>query len=480
MITILPELLDAMMKGGGFPRMMAKIYTFHTGVWHLLGGFEIHHAILSRLIYDIDIQFNLLQSGYIEVPSLQPYAVMVERGANIGTNYRHVDSLKYHIAQATYNPYTGRTRIIANLLPIAAAAGVTGGATVADVVSDIFLLTHAGTFTYNVAEDIFYEWQFQPTGTILNLSDTRTLHTIMANKYLAYFYPRSDGIKLFNVTDMIASLSPTAPSYTPYDTAIIKQIFTSVQGINTSWVDTNGVTNFNIIDASYPIQSLGYISTLAPGSPRDPPPTDEPNFNDWGQFTNAVYYEIETRPDLRIEQGDVVFYSMDGFTVPRAIEYIEEFHASRVPRWRQIIYEIPLMPWMYEEWFRQFEPINRGPMGGNNSEMVTNDQAFNSKLNTDQFGNILTTGEMNVQVAVDILEKTVQVGTELPDEGRGNQIYLDTVTGLLSISDGLNWHQVAVIILEHLLTELGEYTLTEDLDHIMLESRATAEHIITE
>lgn len=454
MRTIPDALLEALQDNSGQPAMHCLLLTYSSGVWHLLVVYPIVYAVLSRLIFDVCLQGNCFGPGLIEVPSTQPYAIIIRRGVTVGLDFLYVDSLKYHVSQCEYHPDSGQTHIVADLLPMVATAPTQADIPVHTLLETVLEAVHGESFIYNTDLDIFYNWQFYPTGKLLSLKDTRSLSTVLENKYLAYLFPREDGIQLFNISDLVAKTA-SPPHYTPFPDATIRTLFSSVQNVNSSWYDENGVVYYNEVSASAPWHDLGFIKTADGISD----PRELPDFNNWGQFNNAIFYEITTRPDLRLEQGDVLYISADGFTRPRAFEYIEIFKHGGYPRWRQVLYEIPLMPWMYQEWFRKYM---QGVMGAGASADLTQ-SAYNIRLVTDAFNGLLNAGNTQVQSALDALDEAVTVGAVLPATGRPGQVFFNTSSRQINLFSGSDWYQAA-------MTRAAYDLLLESADHVLLES----------
>jgi len=434
--------------------MQCMLFTYYSGVWHLLVAYPIVYAVLSRLIYDVTLQGNCFGPGLIEVPSTQPYAIIIRRGVTVGPDFLYVDSLKYHISQCDYYPYTGQTHIVADLLPMVATAPVSADIPVHTLLENVFSALNMDDFIYDVSKDIFYNWQFYPSGKLLALKDTRQLSTILGNKYLAYLFPWEDGLHLFNISDLIsATVAP--PNYTPFSGSIIRSIFTSVQSVNSTWYDADGIVYYNEVSPDAPWHDLGFIKTS--GGIVDP--REEPDFENWGQFDNAIFYEITTRPDLRIEQGEVMFISADGFVRPRAFEYIEVFKQGGFPKWRQILYEIPLMPWMYQEWFRKYTD----KLIGSGFNVDQTQFAYDVRLITDAFNGWLNSGNTQVQSALDTLSSIFSFGIDLPNNPAFGHIHFDILNKTINFGDGDDWYQASI-------TQAYFGILKEDGEHLCLQT----------
>jgi hypothetical protein len=203
----------------------------------------------------------------------------------------------------------------------------------------------------------------------------------------------------------------------------------------------------------YAYHTLGFISDTDD-------PTVDPYFPEWGQTFQHPTFQIEQRPDFRLEQGDLLKFSIDAFDQVRCIDLVEIFKRGKDPQWKQIISDLPYHP--------QAGSVRIGDFPDDPTPKPT---ASNILTITDNFTNILSANDSTVQNALDTLDELSRVGTSLPAMGLTGQLFFDTVTGTLSIWTGSSWMSIsgAVVSNSLMLMETGDILLLETGDKVVLE-----------
>jgi hypothetical protein len=190
-------------------------------------------------------------------------------------------------------------------------------------------------------------------------------------------------------------------------------------------------------------------------------PTVDPYFPEWGQCFSHPTYEIEQRPDFRLEQGDIIKLSTDAFDSTRCIELVEIFKRGKDPQWKQIITDLPYHP--------QAGAVRIGDFPDDPTPKPT---ASNILTITDNFGNVLSANDSTVQNALDTIDELSRVGASLPTMGLTGQLFFNTTTSSLSVWVGSAWMSIsgATVTNSFMLLEDGtSILLLESADKVVLE-----------
>jgi hypothetical protein len=450
MLIVDAALTAATEKGKGTPIFYIILYRYSGGAWVNLGSFYVLEAKLTRLKYDIRVQEDLIGGTLIGSVSGLPYAVEVVRGLSVaGINYTFT-SHKYFISKADYLANEGCTDLVADLLPTTAVRDIVADLTAGEVIGNALAAVLVDDFVVDVSKDIWYYWQFYPTTKLLNLYDSRQISGLIANKYFAYFFPREEGLVCYNVPSNFEN--GEEGNYTPFSHARVRKTVASDHNLNLSWTSETG-KQYLTRSVDYAYHTLGFISDTDD-------PTVDPYFPEWGQTFQHPTFQIEQRPDFRLEQGDLLKFSIDAFDQVRCIDLVEIFKRGKDPQWKQIISDLPYHP--------QAGSVRIGDFPDDPTPKPT---ASNILTITDNFTNILSANDSTVQNALDTLDELSRVGTSLPAMGLTGQLFFDTVTGTLSIWTGSSWMSIsgAVVSNSLMLMETGDILLLETGDKVVLE-----------
>jgi len=349
------------------------------------GTFNVMQAVLSRSRVDVFVKENLLTAGLIDSPLGSTWAVKVTRGLTIAGTAYTVTTNQYFISEVNYTQELG-THIIADLLPTTSLVGIDGGQTAQAVLEDAFSqFMYPATIYFggvgSPARDIWYAWQFYATGEVLSLKDGRALEALIQEKYYSYFFPR-DGSKLFVYGIPTNETNNQDGTYTPFSHAITKIFLTPEKPTNLTWYSETGYQEY-ILDASYGYKSLGFIADA------DDPSADS-DFQNWGTIYDGYMYEYRQRPDLRLEQGDLLKVSTDSFTKARCFELIEVFKQGGDPAWYQIVRQLPFHPRDVEAW----HPIPTWPIP----------EPFGTVIQSSNFSGVLSLDDSNIQQALNKID----------------------------------------------------------------------------
>lgn len=450
MLSVSATLTAASEDGIGIPIFYIILYHYSAGAWHVLGQYDVLQAKLTRIRCEIRVQEDLVTNSLIASVSGLPYAVEVVRGLTIaGTDYAYT-SHKYFISKADYLVNEGCTDLVADLLPSTAIRAITADVTAGAVIGDALASVNVDDFAVHVSRDIWYYWQFYPTTKLLNLFDARSLSGLIANKYFAYFFPRDEGLLCYNVPSNFENAEDG--NYTPFTHARVRKMVSADHNLNLSWVSETG-KQYLTRSAGYAYHNLGFISDVDN-------PVGDPYFPEWCPSFQHITYQVEQRPDFRLEHGDLVKFSIDNFALTRCLDLVEVFKRGKDPMWKQIISDLPYHP--------QAGSVRIGDFPDDPTPKPT---ASNILTITDNFTNLLSANDSTVQSALDTLDEISRVGASLPTIGLTGQLFYDTTTNSLSVWTGSAWMSISggTVTNSFLLMETTDKLLLETGDKIILE-----------
>ena len=343
MKTIDPILLEALEKGKGTPVMVCALYKYEIDGWTLKGEYDVLECILARSRYDLFVQENLLAAGLVDSVVTSAWAIEIERGLIVGgVKYSLVSNL-YYISSCTYSDHWGSTHIIADLLPTTSIIGIDGTQTAQQVITQAFeQFNNLATISFDVTRDIWFGWKFYDIDKDLNLIDGRTLEEVLQQKYFAYLFPR--WFHLIYAYGVASNDGNNVDgTYTPFDHARTTSFLSTDKPINLTWDSETGYNEY-IDTVTNGVASLGFISVVDN-------PSAISKFQNWTRVFNGVLFQYIQRPDLRLEQGDLLKVSTDGFTKTRCFEMIEVYKSSNLyakaeggSSWYQIVRQLPYHP----------------------------------------------------------------------------------------------------------------------------------------
>jgi hypothetical protein len=364
-------------------KQVLTLYYWNSASWDDLGDYDVIKARLARLKQEIEVHDNLLTAGLVTSASGNPYAVTVTRGLTVAGTAYTVTTRMYFISKAVYDTRTGATLIVADLIPNLAIRSVAADDQAQTVLAAALAYVQVTDYIVEASRDVWYDWQFYPATKTLNLYDARTLSSVIANKYFAYFFPRSDGLHAYNAPSN--ATNNEEGHYTPFTHARIKTLVSADKYLNLSWTNEVPAKEYMIRDASYAFHSCGYIASTDA-------PLGHAKFTDWGQVFTKQHYEIEQRPDLRLEHGDLVQLSIDSFDRTRCIELEEVFKRGKDPMWKQTIKQLPWHP-----------QAGAASIGDFPDDPTPKPSAASILTVTDNFLQLLTAADVNVQEALETI-----------------------------------------------------------------------------
>ena len=353
MIAVDPILLANSEAGTGIPVFTCTISQNDGVVSVDLGTFEVLEARLTRLKYFLKIHEDVLGAvGMINSTSGDPWQVQVTRGLVVGGVSYDYTSRSYYITKCSYLANEHCTIIEADLLPYTAISQVTGDQSASQVLNDALTQLFITDYAEDATRDIWYGWNFYPSGKTLSLYDGRSLSAIIANKYFAYFFPRAGGLYAYNVPSNNAN--PEDGTYNPFSHAQIKKYVNTDFYLNLAWSEEYKKKTY-VTGAAYAYHNLGFIRLA------DDPSADA-DFQDWGLVHTDTNFVIIQRPDFRLEQGDLVNFGFVTTSYVYCLEIEEIFKRGSAPRWYQVIRSLPYHPQAISK--SNLEFINYTPPGG--------------------------------------------------------------------------------------------------------------------
>jgi len=393
--------LDALEKGIGKPVMVCALYKWGVDGWSLVDEYEIVEAVLARERYDIFVQENLLASGLVDSVVNSGWAVEVERGLWVnGTKYSLVSNL-YYLSYVSYSDHEGRSHLIADLLPTTSIVNIDGEQPAQDVIQEAFdQFNNLATITFDTDRDIWYDFQFFDGGKDLNLIDGRSLTTILQQKYFAYLFPRY--FHLIYAYGVASNEGNNVDgTYTPFAHARTMYFLYPDKPVNLTWDNEDGYQEY-IDVVTNGVTSLGFIDAASD-------PFEIPEFQKWTRIFSGNNLQYIQRPDLRLEQGDLLKVSTDEFDKTRCFELIEVFKSKNTrlqqespAAWYQIVRQLPYHPQYlvtYEipddwNWFGLTPPWG----GGQQTDPTV------LKVMSSSFKGLLSQDASNVQQAFELLD----------------------------------------------------------------------------
>jgi hypothetical protein len=407
MISIDPILLNALEKGTGVPFMRCELYNYMgAGMgWVQEGDYDVLEAVLTRDTLDVYITENILASGLVDSVVSCTWGIQIIRGVKVaGTNYGLVGHI-YFISELTYSVHEARSHIIADLLPTTSLVAINGNQTaqnVLDAAWDQFNQTNVLVFDTN--RDIWFGWKFFDTNKDLNLIDGRMLSSVIQQKYFAYFFPRYYHLPYpYGVaSNKDNNLDGT---YTPFAHARTTFFLWPDKPINLTWDSETGYQEYIGI-ATSATHSLGFIANADN-------PTALAKFQEWTRIPSGYCIQYIQRPDMRLDQGDLIKVSADGFAATRCFEQIEiykksnQFAKGDLPAsWYQIVRQLPYHP-QYNvqnrrpnDWWTPGGSDRGGITNGINSMAISN----NTIVQANTFQSALNADDSNLQQALETLD----------------------------------------------------------------------------
>ncbi len=171
--------------------------------------------------------------------------------------------------------------------------------------------------------------------------DGRLLEGMIQSKYFAYLFPRdTNKIYVYSVASNFSNNEDG--TYTPFAHAQVEYFLSIDKPINLTKTDGTTITIYNHSDPNVQaFANLGYI---------DADPTAEAEFEDWLEIYSGNLLQFIQRPDLRLEQGDLLKVSTDGFVSTRCFEQMEYYKTGKNPAWYQIVRQLPNHPYALEKY----------------------------------------------------------------------------------------------------------------------------------
>lgn len=409
MQTINPIATTAMQKGTGVPIMRVGLYHHDGLAWAQIAEYEVLEAVLTRFTIDLHVAENLLAPGLVDSVVSCTWGVEITRGLKVGaTSYLTVGHI-YFISELIYDQKLGRSHIVADLLPTTSIVGINGNQTAQAVLNAAWAqFNHTNYINYDTNRDIWFSWKFFDTNKDLNLIDGRMLESVIQQKYFAYFFPR--WFQLPYVYGVASNKDNNLDgTYTPFPHASIKFFLWPDKPINLTWDSENGYNEY-IDMVSNSIHSLGFIDAASN-------PSALSKFQEWTRIPSGYCIQYIQRPDLRLEQGDLLKVSTDGFTATRCFEIIEIYKKSNqfskkdsAASWYQIVRQLPYHPQYNiqnrrpEDWWDT--PGLFGFKGGYSSMAISN----NIIVQSNTFTNALNADDSNLQQALETLDTHLHSG----------------------------------------------------------------------
>jgi len=408
--TVLISNLEA---GTGTPIFRMKLVRWNGSAWVLLGTYEVTKAYLSRMKYDIFVQEDLLSVVTAIVNS--NYAIEIERGLTVaGTDYSIVSNF-YYIVDITYSEKDGGSHVVAELLPSMSISNIALDQSNRAVYNAIFSQVNSAYLGWDDTRDIWYDWvPPEETGATFSLVDARQIISISYQHFFSYIFPRwYKSILIYGVASNASN--PLDGQYTPFTHARYTKFLWPDKPINLSWDDETTTQTYEPDGQNAAYHSIGRIAAADD-------PSDDPRFQDWGRVFNGVCYQFVQRPDLNLEQGDLVELSIDGFTETRCLEQFEFFKRGGSPAWVQVVRQLPFHPHLayIEDWIDWYlttpssegggvpdDAFNSSPARSNIAANYRNPSARDVEVNAEYFGNVLNLDDSNVENALRSLDQAI-------------------------------------------------------------------------
>ena len=387
MISLNATFLAALEAGEGLPIFYINLQELTPTSMGELGNYNATHAVLTRNKADIYVRENLLASGLISNAVSKTYIIQVIRGLTIaGTDYT-VTSGWLFVSEVTYNEQEG-THLIADLLPSVSVVGIAADRAANLVIADAFSqFGYPSTITFDATRDVWYSWQFYEAGKTLDLLDARSLEGILQEKYFAYLFPRDDA-KIYAYGIASNETNNEDGTYSPFAHAKTSYFLTVDRRINLSWFAESGYMEYAPTTPT-DFKSLGFIADA------DDPSADT-TFQKWAKVFDGVMYEYTQRPDLRLEQGDLLKVSTDSYGKVRCFELTEIFNKGANPAWLQIVTQLPYHPKFAKSRFKK--PYT--PPGGDQED----GGPLETNIQSSSFTGILSQDDSNIQQALNRID----------------------------------------------------------------------------
>ena len=437
MLDLNSILIDNLEAGTGTPYFKMRLLHWNGAAWVALGTYEVIQATLKRLTYDVWIQENIVDDiGQI---TNSEYAIDIERGLTVdGTKYSIVSN-DYYITSITYSEDQNGSHIIADLLPTTTISEVDiGSQTLRDMFEDIFDQINSAYLAWDDSRDIWYDWDCAgEVGDTYSCLDARQLVYDCYERLFSYIFPRwYKSILIYSVVSNYNNAEDG--QYTPFSHAKLTTFLWPDKPVNLTWESESGTQNYDADGQDAGVTSLGRIKDADD-------PSGDARFQEWGRVYTGLCYQYTQRPDLNLEQGDLLTVSTDGFTTKRCFELIEYYKKSGHPKWVQVVRQLPYHPqYIFTDPYHTRYPDQNNTSSSNGSSNSGAAYASSVKVNSGEFSNKLDVDSNDVQTAlrrIDSLLVTDHGELEgLTDDDHSQYVKDtgDTMTGQLVITKDAN------------------------------------------
>jgi hypothetical protein len=295
-------------------------------------------------------------------------SIWLERGVTIaGTTYS-VTTGRFFIAEEEYLP-GGFTRYKGFIFPHKYYSD-TGDATYESVI-DAFCTEWGKTASFKNEAEAWLDYDFLPTGQVIIVNSAMRFLNMLQQKRLIQCCDNGGEDIRFYSADVLGSADVTITLKDEFS------LFTTkTRRRQYIWRDENQTVHTDGT-ATDPLHNLGYLES-----------TDNPPARNTQTFQGTAY----VRPDLRLQDGDVVTFSFDGGTKTATIfaQVTEIFDASstKLPKWRMLV---------------EANPIYHATEGGAMPSTIERVSNY-TPLNTSTFDGILSEDDNNLQAAMETID----------------------------------------------------------------------------
>ncbi|MFC2065253.1 hypothetical protein ACFLXB_09190 [Chloroflexota bacterium] len=414
MIAIDSILRNNLEAGTGIPIFIMGLHYWNGSAWSEIETYEVIQATLMRLKFDVYVPGNVLEEVDQIVNS--NWAIDIERGLTVAGEDYTVTTNYYYIVDITYSEQLNQTHILAELLPSMSINNVSMAQPLRDIFDDGFDQINSASIDWDEYRDIWYDWvPPEDEGEEISLQDARQMINLCHTRLFSYIFPRNN--KKIYIYGVASNHNNNMDGYMyPFDHAQVTQFLWPDKPINLSWQSESGTQTYEPDG-----QTAHYVSIGSIADADDPSANSQ--FQEWGRVFNEVCYQYVQRPNIGMEQGDLVSVPQDGNTKVRCMEQIEFFKRGGNPQWVQVIRQLPYHPHIayIEDWIDWFYSTpysfpssapgsSSGSAGSAGTAVATPSLSADARyisVNSGLFTNALGLNDLDVQTALNTLDKAL-------------------------------------------------------------------------